>query len=123
MAETHKADRDAYSEGYDDKSDTVMTGFNTDDHLDEYDRLLDINELNDDNKSSKSVGKQVKIPFARDVPDLDHELEEIIEISGSDEEAQPDSPEKRMVGELAITPHIRLRANPPSATLGFSGMK
>lgn len=97
MDKTELAERDVHSFVSDDKSDTVMTGFNTDDPLDDWEQLMDEKQLDEEVQSTKSVGKEVKIPFARDEIDPDEELEQIIELSENNEDAmleEPDSPEK-----------------------------
>jgi hypothetical protein len=77
----------------DDKSDTVMTGFNTDDPLDDYDKFFEEEELVKDDKSAKSDGKEVKIPFTADIGENAQQLDQIIEIEESDI-SEPESPEK-----------------------------
>jgi hypothetical protein len=93
MNATLRAEVDHNSIPYDDKSDTVMTGFNTDDHLEDYEQLLDPTELNEDNKSAKSEGKEAKVPFARDSSLPIIQLGQIDELDESLDD-QPDSPEK-----------------------------
>lgn len=93
MNATQRGEIDFLSMTYDDKSDTIMTGFNTDDHLEDYEQLLDAIDLKEDNKSAKSEGKEVKVPFARDSSLPIIKLDQIDEIEESSDE-QPDSPEK-----------------------------
>lgn len=93
MEHTAHAEGGAFSFTGDDKSDTVMTGFNTDDPLDDYDKLFEEEDLVKDDKSAKSDGKEVKIPFTADIGENAQPLDEIIEIEES-ENSEPVSPEK-----------------------------
>jgi hypothetical protein len=85
----------AYAYIDDDKSDTIMTGFNTDDPIDDYDKLIDTQtDQNIDNYSSKSVGNEVKMPFRAEVRDIQNPLHKIAETDESNSDFEPESPEK-----------------------------
>ena len=95
MEINENANGGAYAYIDDDKSDTIMTGFNTDDPLDDYDRLID-NETDEriENNSSKSVGKEVKTPFRAEIREIVNPLHNIEELDESNSNNEPESPEK-----------------------------
>ena len=68
--------------GFDDKSDTVMTGFNTEELNEYHEKLLPDDQLQQKPRS-KSVGNEAKTPFLRDTPTNSEVLDKIDEISDS----------------------------------------
>ena len=93
MEQTAHGEGGAFSFTDDDRTDTVMTGFNTDDPLDDHEKFFEEEEIENDDKSAKSDGKEVKIPFTADIGENAQQLDDIIEIEES-ENSEPVSPEK-----------------------------
>ena len=88
----------------DDKSDTVMTGFNTVEINDWSYRLLAEGESEKTRRRSKSLGNEVKVPFIRDTPSHSNELGQIDEIDDSQDSDLDGGAEKRDASPLVRLP-------------------
>lgn len=117
MEKTMFGATDANSQGSEDKTHTILTGFNTDEHLEEYDQLLDEVEIQSDKRRSKSEGTEVRIPFVQNVDGENGNLKLIKEEENSNDSYDALSPEKRMIGEIMQTPSSRFKSHP----LGYKG--
>ena len=70
---------------YDDKSDTVMTGFNTEELNEHYEKFFSGEELFPPKERSKSVGNEAKAPFIQGTPTNSEGLDQIEELEDSQE--------------------------------------
>lgn len=99
-----------------DRSDTVLTGFNTEEETGRFEDLLTEQELKAGRKRPKSQGKEAKPPSIIDTPAHSKNLGEIEELNESDIDGDSDLDWKKNYQSpavrLAKPPEKRVHSNP-----------
>jgi len=106
---------DLVSTEHDDKSDTVMTGFNTDDPIDPYDEFLIEKDKPIKNTEAKSEGAEAKVPFLREDESRVNNLEAINEGNESADYDIEESPYAKPNITAERSPAVRLNDDPRSS--------